>query len=364
MKLKSIKIENFRGIKKSEINDFTNINIIVGKNNAAKTSVLEAMFLSLGVSNPDLSLRINSFRDLTTVNDTYFKALFYQLNYKNSIHINTTFDTDKGSHERDLTIKPYLGSGNTHSQKISDSNFPDWKDMSSSLDTQEATGLKNTFSIKDFHKKRENYTVEVFFETSSQHTKVLKDYKERIKAIFLTPHVPLGNLNKRLERLITQKRKKAIIKALQTIDNNIQDISLGTGDMIYFDIGIDRLVPIHIMGDGIKKLLSVLVTIVNTHDGIVLIDEIDNGLHFSALKTLCKSIIQLAETFNVQVFLTTHNFEVLKYFTEILDNEEMEKCQEKISCFTVRKLQGDVVKAYKYDFEQFEYAIAQEIEIR
>ncbi|MEM9686133.1 MAG: AAA family ATPase [Bacteroidota bacterium] len=56
MHLKDIEINGFRGIKHLKMEDFGTINLIVGKNNACKTSILEALILLVGVSNPSLAI--------------------------------------------------------------------------------------------------------------------------------------------------------------------------------------------------------------------------------------------------------------------------------------------------------------------
>ena len=64
MKIKSIDIKQFRGFPHINLDDFGFVNLLIGENNCGKTSILEALFLMLGISNPQLSLNINSFRDL------------------------------------------------------------------------------------------------------------------------------------------------------------------------------------------------------------------------------------------------------------------------------------------------------------
>jgi AAA15 family ATPase/GTPase len=63
-----LEINNFRGIRKLELNDFNRINVFVGKNNVGKTTVLEALFLLNGASNAILPLKINGFRGPPCVN--------------------------------------------------------------------------------------------------------------------------------------------------------------------------------------------------------------------------------------------------------------------------------------------------------
>ncbi|MBQ7698224.1 MAG: AAA family ATPase, partial [Paludibacteraceae bacterium] len=59
---KNIDIKNFRGIKHLSIDDFSRVNVFLGQNNSGKSSVLEAIFLLAGMSNPDLPLGLNKAR--------------------------------------------------------------------------------------------------------------------------------------------------------------------------------------------------------------------------------------------------------------------------------------------------------------
>jgi len=51
-------------------------------------------------------------------------------------------------------------------------------------------------------------------------------------------------------------------------------------------------------------------------DGILLIDEIETGLHFSAMQRIMKALILATRAFNVQVFLTTHSLEAIDAFLD------------------------------------------------
>ena len=120
---------------------------------------------------------------------------------------------------------------------------------------------------------------------------------------------------------IIKKEVDKFIKSLHHIDNKIVNIALGAKKMIYFDIGIDSLVPIQIMGDGIIRFLTILATIAFRKNGIVLIDEIENGFHYSILPKLWNAIHEAARQFNVQIFVTTHSYDCVKAFSEIYSNQ-------------------------------------------
>lgn len=135
--------------------------------------------------------------------------------------------------------------------------------------------------------------------------------------------------------------------------------------MVYVDIGLTQLIPLGLFGDGVRRLLSIILSISNSKNGIVLIDELENGLHHSALEKTWKYIIELANNYNVQLFITTHNIETLKALQTVLSNDEMQELQGDIRSYTILNLpKNEKHKAYKYDFEDFEHAVLQEIDIR
>lgn len=70
------------------------------------------------------------------------------------------------------------------------------------------------------------------------------------------------------------------------------------------------------MGDGVNRLLSIILAIATTKNGIVLIDEIDSGIHYSAMTNVWEGITMAAREFNCQVIATTHSYECLQAATE------------------------------------------------
>jgi AAA15 family ATPase/GTPase len=81
--------------------------------------------------------------------------------------------------------------------------------------------------------------------------------------------------------------------------------------VIHGDIGEGRLFPLPVMGDGMTRLLSLVVAMGNAPKGVVLVDEVENGLHHSVLEKVWQTIAEAARQFEVQVFATTHSFECI-----------------------------------------------------
>jgi AAA15 family ATPase/GTPase len=109
-------------------------------------------------------------------------------------------------------------------------------------------------------------------------------------------------------------KKQMVVDALKSIDNRLTNIELLAPKglpLVYADLGLSQAISISALGEGFRRLLNFLVDIGNTQDGIVLIDEIENGLHYSVLKDVWKAIGKAARDFNVQVFATTHSHECI-----------------------------------------------------
>ncbi len=365
MKIKSIEITHFRGFPSLKLDNFGNVNLLLGNNNCGKTTVLEALFLMLGISNPQLPLNINSFRDLPFADEEDFRYIFHNLDYNNSPEIKAVFSEKE--HKRKLKIKPLYKETISASNDLKKVKHEDIN--STTLNSTESfvrvSGLINEFTIKEHHNYVKNYKSSVFLQAGGLMIEQPTNYKEKINGVFLRSGINESYSIARLEKIIKSKQQRKIINILNKIDTRIKDVTVFSNGRIFFDLDeINYLVPSNIMGDGIRRLLSLITTISETSGGIVLIDEIENGLHYSAHKKLWQSIIVACQEFNVQLFVTTHNIETLKYLMEISKIEENLKFQKDIKLFSIRSLKNRTFKSYRYDFPEFEHAIEQETEIR
>ena len=116
-------------------------------------------------------------------------------------------------------------------------------------------------------------------------------------------------------KLFSQKEVQAVEAALQRhttweILNSVAYIGLE---------GIDQLLAVNMQGDGLRRYLNIVAASANPMNNILLIDEIENGLHYSAYKKLWEAIFTLAVSTNKQVFVTTHSKETLQKLNQMLE---------------------------------------------
>ena len=128
------------------------------------------------------------------------------------------------------------------------------------------------------------------------------------------------------------------------------------------DIGLNKRIPINMMGDGARKILSILTSIYECKNGIVLIDELSNGFHYSVMKGVWRSIVSVAKKNNVQIFATTHDLDSIKGLRDAaMSGEEYD---DFIVCFKLQRTSDNELKSYTYSLDSVDYSLTQEIEIR
>lgn len=359
MVFNEVEINNFRGIKHLLLTDLRQINLLVGKNNCGKSTVLDAMFLLSGFSNPLLNMRINQFRDYSSFTEEDLALNFYNLITNN--HIRIRGNMSDGA-VRKLEIIPIvsespivISKGNVSSQAISNK------------EANINAGLTMNFSYvkANGEKKNDSAAIIITDKENNENLKIRrsKEYQETLSGIYLNSKFAFNIVVENLTRIIEEKQEHVIVEILQHIEPKIKSIAvLKSG--VSVDIGLDRLVPINMLGDGIRKVLAIITSLYECKNGVVFIDEIDNGMHFSSLSSLWKAIIKTVRMLNVQVFATTHNIESLQSLNQVLSDGECVESKSDIMCYSLRHLPTDELKAYEYPYEKFQHVINQEIEIR
>jgi AAA15 family ATPase/GTPase len=152
-----------------------------------------------------------------------------------------------------------------------------------------------------------------------------------------------------------------VIDSLRLIENSIERIFF-IGNHPRIPVcrinGYERPMPLHGMGDGVSRLFELILGIVNVAGGICLIDEFENGLHWSVQEKIWEVIFQTSRNLDVQIFATTHSFDAVKAFQTIALQQE-EECfggmiqMKKQNGKTVAKtiFDTDIKKVLQYEVE-------------
>ena len=74
--------------------------------------------------------------------------------------------------------------------------------------------------------------------------------------------------------------------------------------------------PLRSFGDGLNRLFAIILSLVNARGGILLIDEFENGLHYSVQLDAWNTVFRLAQSLEVQVFATSHSWDTIETFQQ------------------------------------------------
>jgi AAA15 family ATPase/GTPase len=356
---KDITIERLRGIKHLKIEDFRKVNLFVGKNNCGKSTVLEGLFLLTGPTNAELPLKINLFRNLNVIDENFWSLFFNKLDINSNIEISGGLEKPK--EKRRLIIKPSMKSAAIMEKTTIDKKVVDIKDSYSGL-TPTLDGLKlEYFPTKNKSKAPKKIVTGIVTKDTEIRVEPAKNYKERLTGVFISPTTISRDIGTRFNNVQIRKQTSKIIEVLRQIEPSLDNLSLGADGIIYCDIGLDRLMPVNVMGDGMFRILSIILAISDTENGIVLIDEVENGFYHSSQEILWNAIFESAKEFNVQIFATTHSLECIKAFSS--SYSRLEKDNDEIRLYRVERKDDDF-KVVSYDHKTLEASLDSDWEVR
>jgi AAA15 family ATPase/GTPase len=339
-----IVIQGLRGIKKIEISDFKNVNLFVGKNNSGKTTVLESLFLLINPSNAELPLKINKFRGYDLIEENYWRTIFNKLSIDSRIDILAELN-DIGEKRR-LIITPRSEIVVTQKTSSLLEEKLTTKDSNSSM-TPSINGWNLDFSITK-NNKTKKYSSKIFMMGPSIKADISKEYQEKLTGLYVGSNINSIEVARIFNNVQIKKGLNRIIKILKLVEPSLENLSLGIDGLIYCDIGLDRLMPINVMGGGILRILHIVLAISDTPSGIVLIDEIENGLHYSSQRILWDAIFESAKEFDTQIFATTHSMECINAFSSSYSNSRLSEANDSIRLFRMER-KGDDFKVVSYN---------------
>ncbi|MBR1447367.1 MAG: AAA family ATPase [Prevotella sp.] len=351
---KNIEISNFRGIGRLKIDDFARVNVFLGQNSSGKSSVLECLLLMMGMSNPDLPQTINSIRSRNYSSFADLGYMFHNYDLKVKPEISSElFDNTKRHLSLDLTYvfdeKSQPGMQNGQIPTSETKTF---------LNT-----LKMLFEVES-NQQKSSYESSIMVNQQGliSNRKLAEGYLEKNSVAFLSSDLAAGNPANDLVELAKRRLKDAVTERLKHFDSRITTLEI-LNNVAYVGLeGIDQLLAVNMQGDGLRRYLNIVAASANPMNNILLIDEIENGLHYSAYKRLWEAIFALATSTNKQVFVTTHSKETLYYLNEML--QEAPDYKPVMRLYTLERTIKKGMQAYMLTHEGLRGACENDIELR
>lgn len=367
----SLSIQNFKNLSGLTIPALSRVNLISGKNNVGKSSLLEA--LSLYISDSQLmsvlagrgeNLRYSLREHTTDIFNRNYEAL-------SSLFKNRD---NRVSDDNVITISD-------------GKNFVSIRFVNYIIETFEANGniLRRQTVIsdpKEYPAEEIHLALEISRSNNSiarlplnrplDRTTTLIDTVPQNFERLITVNSNYDNadfISKLWDSITLTEKEDYVIDALRIIEPGI--VSLAFLEDSFSNVrrerypvvkvdGMKGRIPLRSMGDGINHILAIILALVNCENGCVLVDEIDNGLHYTVQKQLWEIIFKLAKQLNVQVFATTHSSDCISSFSKILSQADNAREGRYIRL----ELKKGNVSQTEYSSGELEIVAAENIEIR
>lgn len=309
----SFKITNFRCFQKLEIGNLERINLIAGVNNVGKTALLEALFLHCGAYNPELTLRLNAFRGIESIKielsrwaETPWDSLFHDFDTTKLVEL---IGENEETFRRVLRLKVVRKAEEL--DQISRFIQPGGNKSKGIPLSAEATKVL-MLEFEEGKKTGKHYMI---LDPSGLRIEPISP-SPPFPAFFQTDRVIITHQDtaERFGNLEKQGKQDVLLGALQVIEPRLRRLAViveGGIPILQGDIGFSRYIPLPLMGGGMVRLAALVLYVSNAPNGVVLVDEIENGLHHTILSEVWRAIGEVAQQFNTQVFATTHSLECI-----------------------------------------------------
>ena len=288
-----IHVERYRGIDGLALEDLRRVNLIVGVNNAGKTSLLEAIYLLVHQNDETALLDVHRWRGriegepdpvwlVGQLQPTVcLSGSFDQVpDNAGRLEVRRTDEPDEEIKDQRHFLTKLIFTSH-YGDRVQSTNVALFSNRPPRASFQGRHWLCRSALTSSFWSNRLDTLVranEAALATGSK-AKVIEFIRERVDAHLI-------NIE-----LVDEQRRFLV---------SHQDF--------------DRAPDLSSFGDGMRRIFEIGLLFADVRGGVLLIDEFENALHPELLTAFTRVVQELAVEHNVQVFLTTHSKEALDAF--------------------------------------------------
>lgn len=312
-----IHITNFRGIGDLELTGLKRVNLIVGDNNSGKTSLLEAIVAAASPGFvPKLPgiFRANSGK----VAERYFKWLLKDREMLSQIKIH--------------------GPG-----KQIELSMTQWGEITPPPGTE---GVQEFGGVRFWHEGSKSY------------------FKSRVVSV--QHQAPDSIIDNFADTVRSPENERRLESLLNRIDPRIQSARLDRiegEEVVSLDVGLSERVPLSQLGQGVHRIVSMVSDLLGSKPDLFLIDELENGVHYTALRKVWRGLAEIAEVLNIQIFATTHSKECLAAAYRVFGEHCDQPIEMDLAVIQMMIVDGAILSRV-LDGEHIEAAMDVDIELR
>jgi len=366
----SIEIENFRGFDHLKIEDFKRCNLFVGDNNSGKTSVLEALCCSTNEGMTISLPALNNQREYSYLWPNFWRSYFKDPENKEGFKILVHLAKDNAIEESQLykvnllnpTESIQVDKISNVEEKVNQDGVTIEISIFSDFIALDQSKAKPRWEPRPFQYYRKGKTEEGQYRTHLESPNVTATkFSEAGILNFITATVSYRQtrLTRLLSELIESKNLDSAIEKMKIVFPELKSIYFSKDNEIICDISLKDDIPIALLGDGFRRAILIIMSMFRIKElqfsEFILIDEVEAGLHYTALIDLWKAIHQAAKELDVQVFATTHSMECVNAFTEAYNQLYADDDSDDLRVYRIARNEKQEAIARKYDRERLNY---------
>lgn len=337
----SIGLSHYRCFESLLINDCRRMNVIVGDNGSGKTSILEAIFLTLS-GNLEVTMRYRGQRGLggafkgapRAIEEAIWRDYFHKLEWDKPVSIVLN---GAGTEARSLRISK------TSQQSI----FPIGSESNGAPTIVGPLVFTWTDSLGKSH--------EVSPEFNPSGLQMGSTGEDLLDFFYLAAGQQIDPIEnaQRFTDMRNLKRDKQFIEALLSEYPFIDEMSIevigGSACLCATMKDRNTRLPLATVSGGINRAVSLLLTMASRPKSVIIVDEIEGGLYHKHMGGLWRAISNFARRYDSQLFVTTHSEEWLTALVESteenLDDVSLWRTEHATGSYIVRQFEGETLRA-------------------
>jgi predicted ATPase len=338
--LDSLLIKNFRSLEHLEVPKLGRVNLIVGKNNSGKSTVLEALRIYAGNGHRLLLDSISAEHDETyrfkegervepdapLPFQDFFSGRAFPTRDDTAIKIGSATQLDDVLRVEHVFLaemrEPYIDEDGDPAYRVKRRVVPKAQLGAEVGDLRQALQLS----------KGDKGYVRFFLDGSNTRLRMFGSEAGYVIpcSVIPTQFISQDELSDEWDKVALTEHEDVIKEALRVIAPEFENLTFvrseegRPGMRPNFQrsakvklSNVARPVPLNSLGDGMLRVLQLALKLFAAKDGFLLIDEFENGLHYSVQEKLWALLFEMAERHNIQIFATTHSWDCIESFTKV-----------------------------------------------